>query len=216
MKTEKAREIIIATLKEKTTVTAQEINYESKGSLAFVQIYLVLSGLIKNGSVQLNISGDDGKKSYTLIDERKLNDIVIPIEKTKPEKSNKVIEKEDDETEEPMKKSGRDLSTYKFNGADYNKGRLAHSIVAFYVLENKPSLKALIELFPATLIPPYGMIETIQKAKEISKERPRFFIKPEEEIKLRDCSIAVSNQWTAERIEKLIAIARKQLGYKIK
>lgn len=216
MKTEKAREIIIATLREKITVTAQEINYASKGTLAFVQIYVVLSGLIKNGSVQLNISDDDGKKSYTVIDESKLEDVVIPVEKTKPEKVNKVKEDDDETEEKPVKKTGRDLSTYKFNGTEYNKGRLAHAVVSFYVLEKKPSLKALTELFPATLIPPYGMIETIKKAKEISKERPRFFIKPEEEIKLRDCSIAVSNQWTAERIEKLIAIARKQLGYKIK
>jgi hypothetical protein len=50
----------------------------------------------------------------------------------------------------------------------------------------------------------------------MSKERQRFFIKPEEEMKIRDCSIAVSNQWTVERIQQVISIARKQLGYKIK
>jgi hypothetical protein len=59
------------------------------------------------------------------------------------------------------------------------------------------------------------MIKPIKEAKEMSKERQRFFIKPEEEIKLRDCSIAVSNQWTPDRMEKLLVIAKK-LGYKIK
>jgi hypothetical protein len=50
----------------------------------------------------------------------------------------------------------------------------------------------------------------------MSKERQRFFIKPEEEIKLRDAVIAVSNQFTTERIDKVIAIAKKELKYSIK
>lgn len=213
MKTEEVRKIVISALKQQPVVTAQEINYASR--VPFVQIYVVMASFVKNGSVQLNES--DGKKSYTLIDESKLDDVIAPAEKTKPEKVTTVKEEADETEEKLIKKTGRDLSTYKFNGNEYNKGRLAHAIVSFYVLEKKPSLKAIIELFPATLIPPYGMIETIKKAQEISKERPRFFVKSEEVIKLRDGNnIAVSNQWTTERIDKLITIARKQLGYKIK
>lgn len=212
MKTEKARELIIESLKQQPIVTAQEINYASKGTLPFVQIYVVMASLIKNGSVRLNES--DGKKSYSLIDENKLNDVVVPVAKTIPEKITKV---EDDVKEDKSTKIiGRDLSTYKFNGMTYNKGRLAHALVAFYAIEKRPTLKALLELCPDILVPPYGMIKTIKEAKEISRERPRFFIKPEEEIKLRDAVIAVSNQWTKERIEKLISIARKELSYKIK
>ena len=214
MKTDQAREIIIETLKTKTTVSAQEINYASKGTLPFVQIYGILSVLINNGSVQLNKS--DGKKTYTLIDAGKLNDEVPKNVKTKPEKEKVVKEiEEDGAKEKPKKKVGRDLTTYKFNGNEYNKGRLAHAIVAQAAKDKRFGLKGALEIFPDELIRPYGMIKPIKEAKEMSKERQRFFIKPEEEIKLRDCSIAVSNQWTPDRMEKLLVIAKK-LGYKIK
>lgn len=214
MKTDKAREIIIETLKTKTTVSAQEINYASKGTLPFVQIYGIMSVLINNGSVQLNKS--DGKKTYTLIDAEKLNDEVPKNVKAKPEKEKVVKEIEQDEPKEkPKKKIGRDLTTYKFNGNEYNKGRLAHAIVAQAAKDKRFGLKGALDIFPDELIRPYGMIKPIKEAKEMSKERQRFFIKSEEEIKLRDCSIAVSNQWTPDRMEKLLVIAKK-LGYKIK
>ena len=214
MKTDQAREIIIETLKTKTTVSAQEINYASKGTLPFVQIYGILSVLINNGSVQLNKS--DGKKTYTLIDAEKLNDEVPKNVKAKPEKEKAVKETEEDEPKEkPKKKVGRDLTTYKFNGNEYNKGRLAHAIVFQASKDKRFGLKGALDIFPDELIRPYGMIKPIKEAKEMSKERQRFFIKPEEEIKLRDCSIAVSNQWTPDRMEKLLVIAKK-LGYKIK
>src|SRR5437764_746536 len=123
MKTEKAREIIILELKKSSTLTAKEINHTHK-EIAFVQIIGVMSGLVKNGSVKLN--EDEGKKSYTLIDESKLNDEPSENSKAKPEKIITVPEEKDKNTK---KKTGRDLSTYKFNGAEYNKGRLAHAIV---------------------------------------------------------------------------------------
>lgn len=214
MKTDQAKEIIIETLKTKTTVSAQEINYASKGTLPFVQIYGIMSVLINNGSVQLNKS--DGKKTYTLIDAEKLNDEVPKNVKAKPEKEKAVKETEEDEPKEkPKKKVGRDLTTYKFNGNEYNKGRLAHAIVAQAAKDKRFGLKGALDIFPDELIRPYGMIKPIKEAKEMSKERQRFFIKLEEEIKLRDCSIAVSNQWTPDRMEKLLIIAKK-LGYKIK
>ncbi len=214
MKTDQAREIIIETLKTKTTVSAQEINYASKGTLPFVQIYSILSVLINNGSVALKNS--EGKKMYTLINAEKLNDVVPKNAKSKPEKEKVVKEIEKDEPKEKVKKkTGRDLTTYKFNGNEYNKGRLAHAIVAQAAKDKRFGLKGALDIFPDELIRPYGMIKPIKEAKEMSKERQRFFIKPEEEIKLRDCSIAVSNQWTPDRMEKLLVIAKK-LGYKIK
>jgi hypothetical protein len=212
MKTEEVREIVISALKKQPIVTAQEINYTSK--VPFVQIYVVMASLIKNGSVQLNIS-NDSKKSYSLVDENKLSDVVVPADKAKPAKINKVIEEDDETEEKPIKKAGRDLTTYKFNGTEYNKGRLAHAIIAHYAEQEKPTLKLALEIFLDEIVKPYGIIKPIKQAKEMSKERQRFFIKPEEEIKLRDCNIAVTNQWTPERINSIIAIGKK-LGYKIK
>ena len=144
---------------------------------------------------------------------------VTKTEQTKatPEKEEK--EKKDEKTEKvtkPKKKAGRDMTTYQFNGNTYNKGRLAHAVITQYAKEKKPSLKTALELFKDEIVPPYGLIKEIKEARKLSKPYQRFFIKPEEEIKLRDCSIGVSNQWTPDRIEALITIARKQLGYKIK
>jgi hypothetical protein len=222
MKTEKAREVIIQALKEKTTVTAHEINTVSKGSIIFVQIYAVMNALIKDGAVQVNES--EGKKQYTLVDAEKLKDNVEPAPVTKTEQPKETPDKEEKEKKEekaekvtkPKKKAGRDMTTYQFNGNTYNKGRLAHAVIAQYAKEKKPSLKTALELFKDEIVPPYGLIKEIKEARKLSKPYQRFFIKPEEEIKLRDCSIGVSNQWTPDRIEALIAIARKQLGYKIK
>jgi len=219
MKTEKAREVIVQMLKEKTTVTAHEINTASKGSIIFVQIYSVMNALIKDGAVQMN--ENEGKKHYTLIDAEKLKDEIdfAPVTKTEQTRVAPVKEKEEEQTEKvtkPKKKTGRDMTTYQFNGNTYNKGRLAHAVIAQYAKEKKPSLKTALELFKDEIVPPYGLIKEIKEARKLSKPYQRFFIKPEEEIKLRDCSIGVSNQWTPDRIEALITIARKQLGYKIK
>jgi sugar-specific transcriptional regulator TrmB len=213
MKTEKVREVIIQTLKEKTTVTAHEINAASKGAIIFVQIYSVMNALIKDGAVQ--VIEAEGKKQYTLVDAKKLEGEIdfTPVAKT--EQSKAAPEKEEKVTK-PKKKAGRDLTTYQFNGETYNKGRLAHAVIVQYAKEKKPSLKTALELFKDEIVPPYGLIKEIKEARKLSKPYLRFFIKPEEEIKLRDCVIGVSNQWTPDRIETLIAIARKQLGYKIK
>lgn len=213
MKAEEAKEFIIKSLKEQTTVKAHEINYQSKGQIALVQIYGIMSKLIKNGSVQMN--ENDGKKSYTLIDAEKLELEPVDTPKVKMEKTKveKPIEKE--AKEKPKHKSGRDLTTYKFNGNEYNKTRLAHALVSQYVKDKRPGLKGLLEIFPDEIVKPYGMIRKIEEAKEISKDRLRFLIKPDEEIKVRDCVIACSNQWTPDRIEILLGIAKK-LGYKIK
>jgi hypothetical protein len=213
MKTEDAKTKINEMLNEKTTVTAQEINYATKGKLPFVQIYSIMAGMIKNGVVKLNES--DGKKSYTLIGE---------IMATPTSTEEKATEKDGGGEKSGSKKAtsvknnqgGRDLTKYKFNGREYNKGRLAHAIIAQAAKDKRLSLKGALELFPDEIIPPYGLIKTISEAKKMSKERQRFFIKPEEEIKLRDAVIAVSNQFTSERIDKVIAIAKKELKYSIK
>lgn len=210
MKTEEAKAKVIDALKSKKTITAQEINYSSKGKIPMVQIYGIFSGLIKNGSVKLNET--DGKKSYELIDESKLND--VPAKKD--------LKKEKEESGEgktfgPKPKGGRDLTRYSFNGKkDLNKGRLALEIISKAAKDKRLSLKGALELFPDEIIPPYGLIKPIAEAKKLSKERQRFFTKPEEEVKLRDAVIAVSNQFTPERIQKVIEIAKKQLGYSIK
>ena len=175
-----------------------------------------MNALIKDGAVQMNEA--EGRKQFTLVDAEKLTGTInpAPVEKTEPANEQTEKEEKPEKAVKPKKKAGRDLTTYQFNGETYNKGRLAHAVIAQYAKEKKPSLRTALELFKDEIVPPYGLIKEIKEARKLSKPYPRFFIKPEEEIKLRDCMIGVSNQWTPQRIETLIAIAKKQLGYKIK
>jgi len=238
MKIEEVKKRISEMLIKKKTLTAQEINYAAKGAIPPIQIHTCLAGLVKSGAVELK--ENDGAKSYTLLDESKLNEGApekIQVEEEKEEapkekaakKKVSAPEQEEEEEEEEEKEEtpkstkdkfvqgGRDLTKYKFDGQEgLSKGRLALAIIKKYAKEKKPSYKAALELFPHTLVPPYGLIKTVKEAKEISKERARFFIKDDELVKLKDEVVAVSNQWTKERIDKLISIAKKQLGYSIK
>ena len=60
------------------------------------------------------------------------------------------------------------------------------------------------------------MIKPKAEALEVSKDRDRFFLKDHEVIELPDGPVCVSNQFTKERIEKLIEIAHNELAYNIK
>ena len=48
-----------------------------------------------------------------------------------------------------------------------------------------------------------------------SAGRERFFSKPEELIKLKNATIAVTNQWTAQSLAPFLKVAAA-LGYKVK
>ena len=98
---------------------------------------------------------------------------------------------------------------------EYGKSRLALAIISFYVKEHKPTYKELCKVFPVNLIPPYGLVKPKKEALEMSKNRARFFIKDHEIIELPDGSVCVSNQFTKDRIEKLIRIAEDDLGCEI-
>ena len=65
------------------------------------------------------------------------------------------------------------------------------------------------------LIPPYGLVKPLAEALEVSKDRARFYIKEHEVLELPDGVVCVSNQFTKNRIEKLIKIAEGSLGYRI-
>lgn len=127
-------------------------------------------------------------------------------------------EPNDDKKKNVQKPIGRDLTKYSFNGLeDLSKGRLALAVIRSIAVTNpKIKLKELVEAYPDTLVPPYGVIKPKKEALEISKGRPRFFIKQEEMVKLVDGDICVSNQWTTERINEFISISKKKFGLKIK
>tara|TARA_R110002072_G_scaffold288828_2_gene455122 strand:- start:4139 stop:4714 length:576 start_codon:yes stop_codon:yes gene_type:complete len=190
MKNDEVRHKILQVFCENPRLTANEIHELIPEEIAMIQIYNAIKTLVTDR--MMKVDNAVGQKFYYLIG-------------SVPDK-------------QPLKKevkSTRDNTKYKFNGIEYGKGRLAHAIISFYVKKNKPTYKKLCKVFPINLTPPYGLIKPKQEALELSKERARFFIKEHEQIKLPDGLVCVSNQFTKDRINKMIKLAQEDLGYKI-
>lgn len=115
---------------------------------------------------------------------------LVKEEKSKPE---------DDEAALP---TGRNTGKLKFNGEFYGKGRLVLAVVNKYVQDNpKVTLAKLKEVFPDELQPRYGIVQEVTKAKKMSEDgRDRFFLKPEELIKVGEKKVAVCNQFGAHNL----------------
>ncbi|MFT6501513.1 MAG: hypothetical protein ACJASQ_001625 [Crocinitomicaceae bacterium] len=190
MKNEDVIKHVLSLYEEHTLLTANEIQELIPEKIALIQIHKAVK-VLKEGK-QLKEQLSMNIKYYSINGS-------VSNEKTKVN----------------VDKGGRDVSKYKFNGVEYGKSRLAHAIISFYVKKNKPTFKQLCDVFPAKLVPPYGLISKRKEALEVSKDRARFFIKEHEQIKLPDAIVCVSNQFTKDRIDKLISVAT-ELGYKIK
>ena len=190
MKMDKLIEEILKVLDKKSKVTPAEIQYELKEDVAMIQIHKALKKLSTDKIIE--VEEVENNKFFFLKQKNKAKSTSVNVDK-----------------------GGRDVSTYKFNGVEYNKGRLALAIISFYVKEHIPTYEELCEIFPVNLIPPYGLIKPKKEALEISKNRARFFIKDHEVIELPDGPVCVSNQFTKDRVNKLIKIAEETLGYKI-
>ncbi|MBL1232561.1 MAG: hypothetical protein COA31_007570 [Flavobacteriales bacterium] len=190
MKNDEVIKLVLELFIEHTKLTAKEIHELIPEDIAMIQIHKAIKTLKESKMLKEQLSFD--LKYFSLIG-------------SVPEKQTSV----------KVDKGGRDVSKYKFNGQEYGKSRLAHAIITSYVKKNKPTYKQLCEVFPVKLIPPYGLIKPKAEALEVSKDRDRFFLKDHEVIELPDGPVCVSNQFTKERIEKLIRIAQEELGYNI-
>ncbi len=114
--------------------------------------------------------------------------------------------------------AGKNTDKYKFNGEEYGKGQLVRAVVAKYIEDNPDTTsKDLLNAFPQTLMPRFGVFADHDTAVKLSGTRSRYFMKPEQLLKIKGqkAPIAVCNQWTAALIVEFIAVA-KGLGYKIK
>lgn len=117
---------------------------------------------------------------------------------------------------ERYKTKGRDTTKYKFQGKAYGKGPLVLAVVTDYVTKRKTTLAKLKEVFPDEVLQPrYSTVQLVNMAKKLSVGRDRFFLKPEQQIKIGDAKVAVCNQWSSDNFAKFLKIARK-LGYSIK
>lgn len=188
MKNDEVIKHVLSLYKEHTLLTTKEIQELIPEDIAMIQIHKAIKIL------------KDGKK---LKEQLSMNIKYYSV----------IVGGPDEGTKVNIDKGGRDVSKYKFNGVEYGKSRLAHAIISFYVKKNEPTYKDLCNVFPVKLIPPYGLVKPLIEALEVSKDRARFFIKEHEQIKLPEGLYCVSNQFTKDRIEKLIKIAQDSLGY---
>lgn len=111
----------------------------------------------------------------------------------------------------------KDTTKYEFNGLELGKSRLVVEVIKSHVANHQEiNFNQLAYNFPLNLQGKLGTFATIESANEIysSTGHKRHYIKPEEQLKLADCVIAVSNQWGIGNINGFIDTAKK-LGYKI-
>ena len=115
-------------------------------------------------------------------------------------------------------KSNKNTQKYIFNELELGKSRLVLEVIKFYVA-NHPGItfNQLTAKFPPNIQGKLGIFDTIDVANEIYTRtgHKRHYIKPEEQMKLADCTIAVSNQWGISNINNFIDNA-KRLGFDIK
>jgi len=114
------------------------------------------------------------------------------------------------------KSTGRDNSTYKFQGHEYGKGPLVKAIVAQYVQDNPTvTYEELLKVFPRNpIMPRFGIFEEIDKAKMIAKKGNRYFMKEEQVISLADCRVIITNQWTKALLDQFLDLIQP-LNYDI-
>lgn len=139
----------------------------------------------------------------------------IKEEVAAPTSSETEIPVEDEQL--PSKSKGRNNDKYQFNGNAYGKGPLVREVVRQYVAGHpKTTLKQLREVFPDELLHRFGIFQDVDKARELSGARDRYFFKDEHQIKLGDRKvIVVCNQLTSDNIQPFLKTA-KALGFKIK
>jgi len=167
-----------------------------------LQVHKILKSLVESNAVSME---KDGEKFVYSAGKPKTKALAPPVPA-----------KEEDDL--GPKNSGRDNSKFTFGGEQFSKGRLVHAVIKKHVETNKKiTLPKLQEIFKSAEIQPrFGVITELSKAKKLSQDRDRYFLKAGEPIRLSDGkSVCVTNQWSAENLKPFLKIARS-LGHNIR
>ncbi|WP_200975245.1 hypothetical protein [Echinicola sp. 20G] len=103
--------------------------------------------------------------------------------------------------------TSKDFSKFHFNGESYNKGRLVNAVMKYYVeLHPYITYAELKRDFPDWIQGSFGVFETFEKAEDIflNSGHKRYYINPEETIRLNDKVISTCTQWRPDNIQKFI------------
>jgi len=168
----------------------------------------LLKRLEENGL--LSVTGEGADKKYSIKTKS------VTETKTEPVNSQEKPEVADSKKKPETKTtSGRDNRKFTFDGQEYGKGPLVRAVVAAFVKKNpKTTLSILKKVFPDGLLHRYGVFQELKDAKKMSGNRDRYFMKPEQVIKLKDASIAVCNQWTSDNIQPFLVEAKRHFTIK--
>jgi len=154
----------------------------------------------------------DKGKVLTLVEKK--SGTKSKVEPVKTEKK-EVVEK----IEAPKRKikTGRDNTRYVFeSSAPLPKGQCVLSILKAYVRDHKPTLKDFKATWDDAIVQRYGITQELNNAKALSGDRDRYFMKEAQILKTKDGKkLACTSQWTTERLEAFLQIARK-LKYTVK
>ncbi|MDE2567003.1 MAG: hypothetical protein KGL50_14570 [Burkholderiales bacterium] len=113
--------------------------------------------------------------------------------------------------------AGKDTTQYVFEGKQLGKGRLVLAIVKRHVDANPTLTFAELEqAFPKSCQGSVGVVATAEQANQIyaTSGRKRHYLEAEELIQLQDATVAVSSQWGAGNIDRLLKRAG-ELGYAV-
>lgn len=106
-----------------------------------------------------------------------------------------------------FKYQSKDYSKFSFNGKEYNKGRLVNAVIRYYV-ENNPetTFSDLKQKFPNSIQGNFGVFDSKASANSVFQNtgRKRYYINPDEEIRLADETICTCTQWNLENIKAFI------------
>lgn len=214
MKMDQATALIAKALLQKE-VSNQPKDLCELVKIPIIQVHNVLNKMAKDGSIE--IGEEEGVKTYTVKDEEGLKALVIDVPQEEPKKED-VAEPKTEEKAEKKKPVAKEKHTGKFvfNKVALSKSQCALQIVTQYVEKQQPTLALLKETFPDKIVSQFGIVKTLKEARGLSQLRSRYHLKDHQILTTSDDhKVAVTNQWTQDRFQQLLEIA-KTLGYKVK
>jgi hypothetical protein len=172
--------------------------------IPILQIHKIFNKLFKDAliaSIEKN-----GLKSYVIVNSEGLKALLevttVNLEPTQ-EASAVAVLSDKKELSEPMTKpvKGRHTGMFNYKNASYNKSQCALKVLTDYVTAEKPTLAELEKTFPKEIVSRFGVFNTIDQAKELSKGRDRYYMKEGNILTTSDGhKVVVTTQWTLERI----------------
>ena len=169
---------------------------------------------VEEGGV-ISVTGKGKDMTYSLKPKPKKEEKAEAVPPVTVESSQEPASTEKVEKVKTKATSGRDNQKYKFENQEYGKGPLVRAVVAAFVKKSpKTTLSILKKVFPDGLLHRYGVFQELKEAKKLSGTRDRYFMKPEQVIKLKDATIAVCNQWTSDNIQPFLVEAKRHFTIK--